>query len=87
MIVSVIHVDVRAAVRNVLMRREFSGEGMVMCGGHTGAADVGGYVVEVAAKSLQEEVPQPSPSKILREHVVASGMILLVSANLTMKVD
>ena len=46
MIVSVIHVDVRAAVTNPLMRREFSCEEMVMCGEDTGAADVGGYMVE-----------------------------------------
>ena len=32
-------------------------------------------------------MPRPSPSKMMREHVVASGMVLHVSASLTKKVD
>ena len=44
-IVSVVHVDVLAAVEYLLMRREFSCLALVMCGEDTGAADVGGYTV------------------------------------------
>ena len=43
MIVSVVKVDVRAATTNLLMRRAFSCQALVMCGEDTGAADVGGY--------------------------------------------
>ena len=87
MIVSMVHVDLRAAVTNPLIRREFSCEEMVKCGEDTGAADVGGYTLEGILSGYLEEAPQPSSSKMIREHVVASDMIFLRSVSLTKKLD
>ena len=90
MIVSVAHVDVRAAVTNLLIRREFSGEEWYC------AVKISVKPMWVAirwreawttARSSQEEAPQPSPSTMIREYLVASSMILLVSASLTKEVD
>ena len=46
MIASVVHIDVRAAVAYLLIRKEFSCQGLVMCSKDTSAADVGGYTLE-----------------------------------------